>query len=169
MANRIAATIMHELRAMLPPAIFFLISFNILVLTIALLDDQSTVSAFSHVAACIGALLVAKAVLLSDMLPIVHRFRDGPLFHAIVWKAFLYFVATFLLHLAERLISAATNQYGIHFGVEAEMSQVDWGHFWVVQMWLALLFPIYVTSREIVRELGPDRIFDLFFGSSAGQ
>lgn len=169
MNRSIGSKILHEARAMLPPAIFFLVSFNLLALTVALLDDGEEISVVTHAAACIGALLVAKAVLLSDMTPFVNRFSDRPLFHKTIWKAFLYFAATFVLHLAERLLSAATNQYGFLAGVEGEVSQFNWTHFWVVQMWLALLFPIYTGLREVVREIGPDRAYAMFFGSSSGR
>jgi hypothetical protein len=161
--KRVLSTVLHEARRMLPPTLFFLVCLNLLVLTVTLLSDDHEVSAVSHAVASVGALLIGKAVLLSDMLPFVDRHRGRPLIYATLWKASLYLAVAMTLHLLERLFSLATGSPGLVAGAEDAARQIDWAHFLVVQMWLAILFLIFVAFRETVREIGPARFYGLFF------
>ena len=70
MGNRAISWLGHEARQMLPPTIFFLVWLNLIVLTVALLSDEHELSAISHLSACVGALLIGKAFLLADKLPL---------------------------------------------------------------------------------------------------
>jgi hypothetical protein len=165
MIGRIARTLGHELRRMLLPTIFFLVGFNLIVLTVALLSDHREISGVSHLKASIGALLVGKAVLLAEMLSILNRYAERPLVYGTVWKASIYVLVAMAIHLAERLVSAATRVGGFAAGAESEIAGIDWSHFWAVQLWLVVLFFIYVGVRETIRALGSESVCALFFGS----
>ncbi len=54
--------------------------------------------------ATIGALLVAKVVLLGDMLPAVNRFPDEPLIYNVVWKTLIYVIGALIVHYLEHLV-----------------------------------------------------------------
>jgi hypothetical protein len=163
MVNRVASTVLHEARRMLPPTLFFLVSLNLLVLTVSVLSGDQEVSAVSHAVASIGALLMGKAVLLAEMLPFFNRCSGNPLIYATLWKAFLYFAVTFVLHLLERLVAHANDADGVISGIEGAVRLIDWGEFLIVQMWLAILFLVFVAVREAVREIGPARVRRMFF------
>src|SRR5215469_3785630 len=60
----------HEFLEVLPPTIFFLITFHIVLLNRALMLREYGLHLSSMAAAAIMALLVAKVVLLADMLPL---------------------------------------------------------------------------------------------------
>lgn len=167
MVKKIAATLWREAREMLPPALYFLVSFNLLVLTVQELDPAYGTTTVSYVTATIGALLVGKAVLLADVLPFFHRHAHRPLVYNTAWKAFLYFAVTLVLHLVERVITIARGRYGLVNGIEDVASHFNWPHFLVVQLWLALLLLIYSACREVVQALGPRRMFALFFVTPA--
>lgn len=143
---------------MLPPTIFFILCLNLIVLTVALLSDDHELSAVSHASACIGALLVGKAFLLADKLPLVSWLKDRPLIVGALWSALIYFVIVFILHLAERLISAATDSQGFLFRAKADIAGFDWSLFLVIQLWFALLLVVYSVIRAAVRAIGPARI-----------
>ncbi len=61
--NKVWAKIKHEFFEVLPPTIFFFISFHIVVLDRALMAKEFGVHLSSVAGATIGALLVAKVVL----------------------------------------------------------------------------------------------------------
>ena len=164
MFRSIVRRAMHEVGAMLPPTLFFLVGFNLLVLTVALLSDGHTVSAVSHAKATVGALLVGKAVLLAEMLPFMQRFAGRPLIHGIAWKVTVYVAAAMAVHLAERLVSAALGPQGLAAGAERDLAGIDWRAFLVVQLWLVLLFVVYTVARETAAALGPERVRELFLG-----
>ena len=167
MGNRVISWLAHEVRHMLPPTIFFLVSLNLIVLTVALLSDDHELSAVSHISACVGALLIGKAFLLADKLPVMRQHINRPLIYGALWSALVYFMMILVLHLAERLISAATNSQGFLFRTKAEIASFDWSLFLVVQMWLALLLIIYAVAGAIVRAIGPMRIQEIFLAKGS--
>lgn len=163
MRNRAISWLAHEVQQMLPPTVFFLVSLNLIVLTVALLSEDHELSAVSHISACVGALLIGKAFLLADKLPFMHRHINRPLIVGALWSALIYFLMILVLHLAERMISAATNSQGFLFRAKADIASFDWSMFLVVQLWVALLLIVYTVVRVTVRAIGPMRIRDLLF------
>jgi hypothetical protein len=158
------AFILREVRHALPPTLFFLVSFNIIVLTVALLTAGTAAPITIHASATVAALVCGKAVLVADRLPFFNRYPDRPLIWNAGWKAGLYVLVTLVFRLLERLLAAATNEYGFAAGVQEEVSHFSWPRFWAVQIWLVLLFLGYSAFRELVGELGRTRITAMFFG-----
>jgi hypothetical protein len=68
--SSLKSRVKHEMLELLPPTIFFLIAFHIITISRALMLRQYGVNASAAAGATIGALLVAKVVLLADMLPV---------------------------------------------------------------------------------------------------
>lgn len=163
MPNKVTAFLVNEFREMLPPTLYFLAAFNLIVLTVALLSDNHELSAISHITACIGALLVGKAFLLADKLPYFHRYANQPLVYNALWKAMLYFTVTLALHLAERLISAAMSSKGLLFVADGDVATFDWSMFAIVQLWLGLLLVLYAAAGEAIAAIGRNRIHEMFF------
>lgn len=153
-----------EFRAMLPPAIFFAICFNMLVLTVSLMAPGAPTSAVNHAAATFAALITAKAVLLVDHLPFVNRYPTHPLIWNTLWKAGLYVLVTVLLRFAERLIHAAANDAGFAAGWAEAIAAFDWRRALAIHLWLAILFVLYAGAREAIRAVGTGPVLAMFFG-----
>ena len=159
---KIGRFILHELQQMGPPTLFFLVSFNLITLTVAFLSEKHEVSMISHITATIGALLVGKAFLLADKLPFFTRYANKPLVYETLWKAFLYFMVTILLHIGERTLSAATDSKGFLFRSKADVAAFDWHLFIIVQLWLALLLVIYSVVAGVIKGVGAGRLRQMF-------
>ena len=69
-----------------------------------LLLKGTEVSPSSSIKIAVAALILGKAVLLADMLPIINRFPHKPLIHNIVWKTLIYLLLSVVIHYLERLI-----------------------------------------------------------------
>jgi len=39
-----------------------------------------------------------------------------------------------------------------------------WPHFWAIQILLVVLVLMYCTMREVIREIGGDKVRQMFFG-----
>ena len=165
--RRLLATLKAELAVMLWPFVFFAACFNALALTVALMSPVHDFSLMAHGVAFMGALIVAKAVLLVDHLPLVNRYPEHPLIYNTVWKASLYIAVTVALRLAERLIGAAMDDDGFTAGLAKAFSALEWQRILAVQLWLAILIVVYTTAREVFRVLGPDRVRAMFFDPPA--
>jgi hypothetical protein len=43
------------------------------------------------------------------------------------------------------------------------MTETVWPHFWLIQIWLAVLFFVYCAMRELVRAVGKEKVVEMFF------
>ena len=121
----------HEIKEAIPPFIFFFFAFHLLILTRALVQSQYGVELQSVMNATIAALVVAKVVLLADLLPFVNRFPDKPLAWNIAWKTVLYLLAAIVVAYLERIWEA----HGVFGSVAADhkhlVETLVWPHFWL--------------------------------------
>ena len=72
-ARRTGAFLLHEFLEILPPTIFFLIGFNLIVLTTNLILADYEAQFASFMIATVSALVVAKAVLVANAIPAIRR------------------------------------------------------------------------------------------------
>lgn len=162
--NKFLTGLKHEVIEAIPPFIFFFIAFHLLALTRSLMQEQYGIEARSVMNATIAALVVAKVVLLADLLPVVNRFPDRPLAWNIVWKALIYMLAGIAVVYLEHLWEFY-RQYGTIAAANSHMiEELVWPHFWAVQVWMTVLFLLYCTLRELARFLGSNRMRALFLG-----
>ena len=144
--------------------IFFMIAFHIILMERALIAREYGLQPLSMVTATVAALLVAKVVLIADMLPIINRFPEKPLIYNVVWKTVIYVGASLVAHYLEHLIPLWW-RLGFRAANEHLWSELVWSHFWAVQLLLVVLFLIYAAMRELVRVIGRDRVRQIFLGS----
>lgn len=163
------AKLKHEIIEAVPPAIFFFIAFQVIAFTHALTQGEVGVALATFVKATIAALVVAKVVLIVDLLPIINRYPDKPLIYNVVWKTFIYVSAALLVRLLEELIPVIGTAGGVAAAFERLLDEVVWHHFWAVQIWLITLFAFYCALREIGRIIGRTEILRMFFGHPAAE
>ena len=163
--SRIWEVMKHEFHEVLPPTIFFLVAFHIVILDRILLLRQYGLPLSSVAGATVAALLVAKIVLITDKFPFVNRFPDKPLIYNVVWKTAIYVAASLLAHYLEHLIPAWWRMGAFLPAARHLWGEIVWPHFWAIQLWLIVLIFIYCSSRELVRAVGRKQVQMMFFGS----
>ncbi|MCX7310751.1 MAG: hypothetical protein NTV56_03295 [Alphaproteobacteria bacterium] len=72
---------------MLPPTVFFFIGFNLILWTKRLVLEEHGIEFSGFFAATAAALLVGKAVLVTDAMPFMRRFDGAPLIQPILFKS----------------------------------------------------------------------------------
>ena len=154
---------MEEVREVLPPTIFFLIAFHILALFRALMLRQYGVEISSVAGATVAALLVAKVVLLADLLPFVNRFPEKPLIYNVVWKTLIYVFAALIVHYLEHLVPIWWRTRDLAGANRRLLGEIVWAHFWAIQLWLLVLLFVYCAFRELVRVIGAHEVRRMFF------
>src|SRR5262245_43429045 len=100
----VGAWLLKEFFEVLPPAIFFLIGFHLLAITRSLMLREYGLHVAAAAGATVGALLVAKVVLIADAFPFVNRFPERPLMYNVLWKTGIYVSASVFVHYLEHLI-----------------------------------------------------------------
>ena len=104
LARRAGAFLVHEFREILPPTIFFLIGFNLIVLTTNLIIADYGAQFAGFMIATASALVVAKAVLVANAMPAIRRYDRAPLIQPILFKTAFYWVIVFFARLLERFV-----------------------------------------------------------------
>ena len=79
LARRAGAFLLREFLEILPPTIFFFIGFNLIVLTTNLILADYGAQFASFMLATAAALIVAKALLVANAMPLIRRFDRAPL------------------------------------------------------------------------------------------
>lgn len=155
----------HELRELLPPTIFFFIAFHTIALSRALMLREYGVKVSAIAGATVGALLVAKVVLLADHLPFVNRFPEKPLIYNVAWKTVIYVLGALVVHYLEHLVPVWWREGDLAAANRRVLNDVVWPHFWAIQLWLVVLLFVYCALREFVRAVGRREVMKMFFGS----
>lgn len=155
--------IKNDYLEILPPVIFFFIAFSLILITKRMILQEYGISWTGFGAAAVGAILVGKVVLLVDKLPFVNKFPNRPLIYNSCWKSLIYFLAAMSVRYLEELFHQLVKDQSFMEANLHLMDEIVWPHFWLIQMWLAVLFFIFCSMRELVRAIGRDKIIHLFF------
>ena len=161
---KVVAKAREELLAMIPPTLFFFLALHVVALVRALMIKATGISPLTSVSVAISALVLGKAVLIADMLPVINRFPEKPLIYNVVWKTAIYTLVSALIHYLEHLYDFSRETGGIVSGNEKLLSEIIWPHFWAVQIILLVLIVMYCTAHELSRALGAESMRRIFFG-----
>jgi hypothetical protein len=163
--SKVWATAKHEFYEFLPPAIFFFVSFHIIVLERALLGREYGIHLSAVAGATVAALLVAKVMLIADMLPLINRFPEKPIMYNVVWKTAIYVIASLFVHFLGHLVPVWWRLGRFRDANEQLWNEIVWPHFWAIQLWLLVVIFAYCLAREFNRVIGPDQVRTILFGA----
>jgi hypothetical protein len=162
--HKVLGKLKEEFFAILPPTIFFFVMLHIVVFIRVLIAAGTRFVPVSTISIGIAALILGKAVLLADMIPVINRYPNRPLAYNIAWKTVLYLLMASIIHYLERLIDFSRQAGGIVAGNEKLLAEMVWPHFWAVQIIVFLLILMYCTAHELARVIGKEKMLRLFFG-----
>ena len=164
LARRVGAFLWREFREILPPTIFFLIGFNLIVLTTNLILVDYEAQFASFMIATASALIVAKAVLVANAMPAIRRYDRAPLIRPILFKTAFYWVAVLVVRLLEHWIRYRFGEDYVFGGfVSHAVAAFSWNRFVAIQLWIFVLFLIYVTASEFNRLFGHGELGRILF------
>jgi hypothetical protein len=166
--RNLAAKVGEEIRAILPPTIFFFVALNVVALIRVLMLKGTGIPVSTPLQVTVAALILGKAVLIADMVPLINRYPDKPLAYNVVWKTVIYAVVATLLHYLERLLDFSRQAGGVVAGSEKMLAEIVWPHFFAIQIILVVLILMYNTMHELVRVIGKDKVLEMFFGRPPG-
>lgn len=163
---RLFQILKHEVIKIIPAVLFFLIAFNLIAFTDNLMLRHTHAQYLSYTLATIGALLVGKFLLIVNTLPFINAFPNKPLIYNILWKFLIYGSLALVFRIVEKSID-----FALHF----KQSELVYQHlqvmivspiFWAVNIWLLILFLIYIFASEFIRAFGKKEIeFMLFYNN----
>jgi hypothetical protein len=154
----------EEFLALIPPTLFFFVALHLVAVVRLLMVKQTNFAVTSTMSVAIAALILGKAVLIADMLPVINRFPHRPLVYNVAWKTLIYLLVAALIHYLERVVDFSRQAGGLVAGNEKLLAEMVWPHFWAVQILLFVMILMYCTGRELVRVVGRDKVKRIFFG-----
>ncbi len=157
-------TIQHEFLDVLVPTIFFFVAFNVIVITKALMLEEYGIRFSGFMAATLGALVVAKVVLLADNIPFINKYPHKPLIYNVVWKTCIYVLVATVVRYLEYFLPLAWKYRSLELGAQHLWDAIVWPQFWAIHIWLVFLFFIYVSFRELARTLGEEKFIQIYLG-----
>ena len=162
---RIGSALLHELHEVIPPTVFFFVGFNLILFTKRLFLQQYLIEFTGFFIATTGALIVGKVVLVADKMPILRRFDYAPLAYPIVFKTVVYTALVFVVRLIEAFIHYLVSGGALGGGrfIEHALGEFSWARFIATQMWIFVLFLLYVAANELNNLLGDGELFRIFF------
>jgi hypothetical protein len=159
--------IKEEFVALIPPTLFFLFTLGLVSVVRMLMTKGTGLPISTPMQVAVGALVLGKAVLIADMLPVINRYPDRPLAYNVAWKTAIYVLVALVLHYLERLFDFWKEAGGFVAGNERLLAEMVWPHFWAIQIVLLVLIFNYCVMHELARVIGPKKLREMFFGRPA--
>lgn len=168
--RRAGAFAAREFREMLPPFIFFFIGFNLIVLTTNLLLADYNAQFASFMLATAAALVVGKAVLVANAMRALRRYDRAPLIRPILFKTAFYWVVVFIARLLEHWIKfALAEDHWFGAFLPHMVASFDWHRFIAIQLWILVLFLVYVTASELNHLFGAGELRHILLTSRPSE
>ncbi len=162
--TKLSTMLKKEFFELLPPTIFFFVALHIVAFVRVLMLKGTGISPTSSISIAVAALILGKAVLIADLLPLINRFPNKPLIYNVAWKTLIYLLMATVIHYLERLIDF-WRQTGSFVGGNKELlAKIIWPHFWAIQIILLVLIAMYCMMHELVRVIGREKAMRIFFG-----
>ena len=160
--SRIWTIVAKEIREALPATIFFIFLFHLIGLSKAVVLDEYSITSLRSMGATVGALIVAKAVLVVEALPIARLFSSRRIFN-ILWRTLLYGVVALIFRFVEELIPYVSRHGEMLSAIRAMIGEISWALFAVLALWLFFGLFLYTLSSDLVRVAGPDKVKEAVF------
>src|SRR5437868_6141586 len=132
--TKLFTTLKKEFFELLPPTIFFFVALHIVAFVRVLMLKGTGISPLSSMSIAVAALILGKAVLIADLLPMVNRFPNKPLIYNVAWKTLIYLLMATLIHYLERLIDFWRQTGGLVAGNKELLAKIVRPHFLALQL-----------------------------------
>src|SRR5438128_10575984 len=104
--TKLSTTLKKEFFELLPPTIFFFVALHIVTFVRALMLKGTGISPRSSISVAVAALILGKAVLIADLLPMINRSPNKPLIYSVARKTSIYLLLSVLRHYPLRLVAS---------------------------------------------------------------
>src|SRR5438309_8556212 len=127
--TKLSTTLKKEFFELLPPTIFFFIALHIVAFVRVLMLKGTGISPVSTMSIAVAALILGKAVLIADLLPMINRFPHKPLIYNVAWKTLIYLLMATVIHYLERLVDFWRQAGGFVAANQRLLAEIIWPHF----------------------------------------
>jgi len=160
--RKLARWVAHELEAMAPAALFFLVGFALILLMVKLFVAEYSIELRVISNAILGALFAAKVSLILDQRDWA-RSHGYPRAVVVGGKVVLYTASVIILGITEHLIEGYRESGSLGGGLALFHQRFDAARFFAVVLCVAMLFAVFFVMQEVNRRMGAGQMSALFF------
>ena len=165
--RRILAFVAREAREVMPPTLLFLFLFHMIALTRAVALGDYSSSALRATTATVGALIVGKAILVVEALPLSRRFSSMRALQ-VLWKTLLFGTVALLFRCVEEIVPLLSKHGELLAATRAMPREIFQPIFWVLAVWLLGGLLLYSLASELARAMGSEKVKAILFGPGGG-
>jgi hypothetical protein len=166
-ASGVIRFVIKEFREALVPIAYFFITFNLVELTTQLILADYFQRLTNYMIATTTALVVGKAVLVADALPIIRRFDAAPMIKTVLFKTVFYWAVVFIARLLEGIIEYWIDTGSFGGAMDRIWTSFSWHRFAAIQIWIFVLFLVYTFVAELNVRLGKGVLRRIIFSAPA--
>ena len=119
--------------------------------------------------AIIGALIVAKVVVILDKTPISNRFQNHPVYIDVLYRSFVYSFLVFVVLCAEHAFDLRHEVGGFLSAMVTLIKNRDMHHFWAVNIFVGLSLIAYNSVSAVSQYMGKEQLMRLFFSTKRSE
>jgi hypothetical protein len=162
--NSLRERIKQEIRQTFPAVIYFFLAINLFNYTFGWIMREGGLRLISFPHTVIASVIIGKVILVADTLPFLNIFSDRPLAYGILWKTAIYSFFGFLFTMLERLAPLLFRHKDINIAWQDMLQSISLPRFCTEQVWMVILFLLFVVFHEVVKGVGKDKLRKLLFG-----
>ncbi len=161
---RVSEWMKKEFKIIFPAVLYFFLAINLFKLTFGWIMHGMGQEFITFPRTVIFSLIIGKIMLVVESLPFLNKFSGRPLIYTTLWKTFIYSSFGILFLYIEKLAPLLIKYKDISIAWGEMLSSIIWPRFISSQVWLVVLFLIFVVSREFVQAVGREKFYKIFFG-----
>jgi hypothetical protein len=147
-------------------SVFFVIFLLLLFLKKVLLDDYK-VDFYIVSTALIGSLIIAKVVLIFDLLPVTKKTDRLANIYRVLLRSLIYGVGYLIFTFIEHLIKGLIDGKTLSSAFETTLQQLSSNAFIVSFVGVMIAFVLFNSFWVVRATIGPAALYDMFFKKNA--
>ncbi|HTQ25040.1 MAG TPA: hypothetical protein VMI09_10105 [Candidatus Binataceae bacterium] len=156
-----------EFIKMLPSVIFFFAALMVILLLLKLFIEQYSIEFYAFSKAAVGALILAKVMLLMDWAESKRNASRYPRAVVVVGKTVIYGLAVIAVWMGEKIFDAYRKNGDLRHAVAIMIANANLDRFLGCVLLICLIVSAYLTLQEINRAMGDGALVRLFFKAPA--
>ena len=165
--SHLLKTLKEEIIKAIPAIIYFTLSFNFIAFTESLMLVDRHYVHISYLSATISGVILGKFSIIINSTRLVNAFSDRQLIYEIYWKIFLYGSLSLVFRIIDMFLETWAKLHHANEAFEHIVVSVQSSVFWSVQIWVFVLFVIYVYVTEFVKALGEENCNQILWGQAS--
>jgi hypothetical protein len=147
-----------------PAVLYFAIALNLIHFTTGLALRPGETRYYTYYSVTLGALIIGKILIIINSLPFINAFPNKPLIYNISWKFCLYGIATLIFRVLDGFTRLSLDLDNASAAWQLVLVALTTPLFWSTEMWVLLIFLVFVIFNELINAVGVSKVKHMMFG-----